>query len=59
MSNFKGAETLNASVIVLMFACSTAAFAESTAIEKNSGQTVHERKVTVLAENEKLQAIEV
>ena len=59
MSNFKRAEALHASVMALIFACSTPAFAGSTAIEKSGVQTVHQRKVTVLAENEKLQVIDV
>lgn len=59
MSNIKRAAALSASVMALILACSTAAFAESTAIEKSGVQTVHDRKVTVLAENEKLQVIDV
>ena len=59
MSIFKRAETLNASVMALIFACSTGAFAESTGIGKSDVQAVHQRKVTVLAENEKLQVMDV
>jgi len=59
MSNFKRAEALNASFMTLVLACSTAAFAESTATGKSDVQTLHQRKVRVLAENEKLQVIDV
>ena len=58
MSNQKRA--FGASVMALALAFSTAAFAQSTAMEKGGAvQTAHQRTLKVLAENEKLQVIDV
>ncbi len=48
----------SAPVITFALAFSTASFAQGGAMEKD-GATAHQRKITVLAENEKLQVIEV
>ena len=48
----------SAPVITVALAFSTAAFAQSGAIEKG-GAAAHQRKITVLAENEKLQVLDV
>jgi hypothetical protein len=59
MSN-KRAAALGASVMALTLAFSTAAFAQSTAGGKSgAAQTPHQRTLKVLAENEKLQVIDV
>ena len=49
---------LSACAMALTLAFSTAAFAQSTAMEKDSA-TAHQRTLKVLAENEKLQVIDV
>ena len=60
MSNKKRAAALRASAMALTLAFSTAAFAQSMAMEKGGAvQTAHQRTLTVLAENEKLQVIDV
>ena len=60
MSKKKRAAALSASVMALTLAFSAAALAQSTAIEKGGAvQTAHQRILTVLAENEKLQVIDV
>jgi quercetin dioxygenase-like cupin family protein len=60
MSNKKRVAALSASVMALTLAFSTAAFAQSMAMEKGGAvQTAHQRTLTVLAENEKLQVIDV
>ena len=59
MSN-KRAAALGASVMALTLAFSTAALAQSTAGGKSgAAQTAHQRTLKVLAENEKLQVIDV
>jgi predicted outer membrane repeat protein len=58
MSNKKRAAALGASVVALTLAFSTAAFAQSTATQKG-GAVQTQRTLTVLAENEKLQVIDV
>jgi quercetin dioxygenase-like cupin family protein len=58
MSNKKRAAALGASVVALTLAFSTAAFAQSTAMQKG-GAVQTQRTLTVLAENEKLQVIDV
>jgi hypothetical protein len=60
MSNKKGTAGLSASAMVITLAFSAAVSAQSTAMEKGGAvQTPHQRKVTVVAENEKLQVIDV
>jgi hypothetical protein len=59
MSNKKRAAALSASVMALTLAFSAAAFAHNTAMEKGGGAAPHQRTLTVLAENEKLQVIDV
>ncbi len=60
MSNKKRAAALSACVMALTLAFSTAAFAQSIAMEKGGAvQAAHQRTLTVLAENEKLQVINV
>jgi len=60
MSKKKRAAALSASVMALTLAFSTAAFPQSTAMEKGGAvQTAHQRTLRVLAENEKLQVIDV
>jgi hypothetical protein len=56
MSNKKRATALCASAMALTLAFSTAAFAQSMAMEKGGAvqKTAHQRTLTVLAENEKL-----
>ena len=56
MSNKKRATALCASAMVLTLAFSTAASAQSMAMEKAGAvqKTAHQRTLTVLAENEKL-----
>jgi hypothetical protein len=50
----------SAPVITFALAFPTAVFAQSGAVEKGGAmQTAHQRKITVLAENEKLQVIDV
>jgi quercetin dioxygenase-like cupin family protein len=60
MSNQKRTAALSVSAMVIILAFSPAVFAQSTAMEKAGAmQPPHQRKVTVLAENEKLQVIDV
>jgi beta-alanine degradation protein BauB len=60
MGNKKRTAALCASAVVLTLAFSTAAFAQSMAMEKGGAvRTAHQRTLTVLAENEKLQVIDV
>src|ERR1700712_3269329 len=60
MSNKKRATALCTSSTALTLAFSTAAFAQSMAMEKSgAAQAAHQRTLTVLAENEKLQVIDV
>ena len=60
MSNKKRAAALCAYAVAFALAFSTPAFAQSMAMEKGGAvQTAHQRTLTVLAENEKLQVIDV
>jgi hypothetical protein len=60
MSNKKRVAAFSASVMALTLAFSAAAFAQNTAMEKGgAAQAAHQRTLTVLAENEKLQVIDV
>ena len=60
MNNRKRTAALSASAMVITLAFSAAASAQSTAMQKaGAAQTPHQRKATVLAENEKLQVIDV
>ena len=60
MSNKKRAAALSACVMALTLAFSPATFAQTTAMEKGGAvQIAHQRTLTVLAENEKLQVIDV
>jgi len=58
MSNKKRVAALSASVMALTLAFATAAFAQSKAVEKG-GAVQTQRTLKVLAENEKLQVIDV
>jgi len=60
MSNKKRAVAVGASVMALPFVFSTMVFAQSMAMKKtDAAQPAHQRVLKVLAENEKLQVIDV